>query len=230
MLEVPSRAIRCSSIFAAFSLFVTACSAPAGVTQPETISADLGDLRFEVPGRPDLYQPQLVEGLIAVRVCNRESAEDDASPVRLCEDMHGPLVNRYGISTFLHPPRAATYSLLRARPSVGPPPPKRLVPIPASAVDRDFRSGGESYELGRVDLGSNVGELQTTEHEWPIAACKVSLQGNRQCGIGFLIDDVFVEAHWTAEPGVALYQAEVWSIAAALDDKIRGLIVNEPRS
>lgn len=224
------RALRLLSFVASVPLCAVGCSEQAALA-PGPITADFGDLAFEVPDRPDLYQPQRVGELIAIRICNREAWEDGSAAVSLCEGLSSPVVNRYGISTLVHPPRDAAYSLLGERPSGAPPPAAPMVPILRNLVDRDFRSGGEAYELHRVDLGSMVGELQTTSRGWPIAVCKLSITGDvRQCGIGFLIEDVFVEAHWTAEPGAALDQAEVWAIAGRLDDKIRSLLVDRPGS
>jgi len=43
------------------------------------------------------------------------------------------------------------------------------------------------------------------------------------------VEGAFVEARVFAEKDVALNQAQVWTIASALDEKIRALSVDQPK-
>lgn len=161
--------------------------------------------------------------MVIIRVCNREAGAGTYEPVVAgCDGMESPLVNRYGISAHIWHDRGAMYQLLSERPSLEPPGQNALDAIPPDQIDIDIQGDGEAYQLTRVSLLRDP--LQTTDNGWPVASCGLSYSDARQCGIGFLIDDAFVEAHWTAEDGVALTQAEVWSVATALDAKIRSLI------
>lgn len=191
-------------------------------------SAKLGQVTFDVPQRDDLYQAYQSEDgkLVRIRVCNRERFyQTYEQAVPSCEGMAKPLVNLYGVSTYLRHFEGDQYRLLSERPASPTPPPNPLVEIPGHLINRQLGRGTEGYQLSRVmGLG---GRLYTTDRDWPVAACHTAPQGHRYCIIGFLVRDVFVEAHWHAEDGVQLNQAEVWSVAVALDAKIRSLIATQ---
>lgn len=192
------------------------------------LTATLGATNLAVPVRSDLGQPHLVGDAprlsLHIQVCDR----NNQSPAD-CEKMRRPVVNTHGVLTIIWPGRG-TYRLLSERPRAGAPSRNTLVTIPPDQIDTDIQGGGEAYELSRVTLLGRP--LQTTDRGWPVAACGLSFVDGvtHQCGIGFLVQDTFVEAHWTAEQGVALTQAEVWAIASELDEKIRGLIATPDTS
>ena len=191
-------------------------------------TAVIGATALTVPVRDDLGQPHLVGEApwltVHLQVCDR----NNKIPAD-CEKMRGPVVNTHGVLTIIWPRRGA-YRLLSERPRAEAPSRNMLVTIPPDQIDADIQGGGEAYELSRVTVLGRP--LQTTDRGWPVAACGLSLMDGvtHQCGIGFLVQDTFVEAHWTAEQGVALTQAEVWSIASELDEKIRGLIATPDTS
>lgn len=215
-------------VFLTCLIAASACREMLGGGKDAPFSAKLGELTFDVPKRDDLYQAhQLEGGGIRIRVCNRERFyEEYERAVPSCEGMGKPLVNLYGVSTFLHHYETDQYRLLGEWPASPPPPPNPLIEIPDHLIDRQLGKGTEGYPLSRV-MGLDE-RLYTTDRGWPVAACHTAPQGNRYCIIGFLVRDVFVEARWHAEDGVELTQAEVWSVAAALDVKIRGLIAIQP--
>lgn len=188
--------------------------------------ATIGSTTLAVPARPDLYQARLdtfAQGpAVRIRVCNREAgAATYERVVAGCKGMESPVVNQHGVSTFIWQDRA-THRLLSERPPLEAPDKSPMVMIPVDQIDNDLRGDGEAYQLGRVSFLDSP--LQTTGRGWPVAACAPSFSGAHQCGIGFLVEGLFVEAHWTAQDGAALGQAEVWAVATALDAKIRGLI------
>lgn len=56
-----------------FLIAAPACREMLGEGKDAPFSAKLGELTFDVPKRDDLYQAhQLEEGLISIRVCDRE--------------------------------------------------------------------------------------------------------------------------------------------------------------
>jgi len=209
------------------ALAMSACHAPeTDKTRSPPFEATIGRLTLAAPKRADLYQASLNASAqgprVIIRICNREAGGGTREPaVAGCEGLGSPLVNSYGVSTHIWHDRDARYRLLSEHPNLKPPGRDALVPIPAGQIDVDVRGGGEAYQLHRVSLLGRP--LQTTDNGWPVAACGLSASGPHQCGVGFLIDDAFVEAHWTAEDGAVLTQADVWSVATALDRKIRAL-------
>lgn len=193
-------------------------------------TATLGNLRLSVPDRPDLYQAKLSGGTVIVRVCHHNGFRgSDDLPATLCEGLSSPVVGQGGVHTFISSLPVIEYDLLTERPVItGAPNAAPLRDIPEDRINRQLGQGTEAYALSRV--GFLVGdELQTTDHGWPVAACKTHHRGGRYCVIGFLIEDAFVEARWFADEGVELNQAELWEVASHLDTKLRGLIV-EPQS
>lgn len=185
-------------------------------------------MTFDVPERDDLYQAHRSEegDFIRIRVCSRERFYETYEPaVPSCEGMAKPLVGVPGVLTFLRHFEADENRLLAERPASAPPPPVPLVKIPDHLINRQLGKATEAYELSRV-MGLDE-SLFTTDRRWPVAGCDTAQQGHRNCTIGFLVKDVFVEARWHAEDGVELNQAEVWSVAVALDAKIRSLVVEE---
>lgn len=213
---------------AALAVAASACGAPEiDKRESPPFEVTVGSTRLAVPDRPDLYRASLhnfAQGpTVIIRVCNREAGAGTYEPVVAgCDGMESPLVNRYGISTHIWHDEGAKYQLLSERPNLEAPGRNALDVISPDQIDTDIRGDGEAYQLTRVSLLR--GPLQTTDNGWPVASCGLSYSGAHQCGIGFLVNDVFVEAHWTAEDGVALTQAEVWSVSTALDATIRSLI------
>lgn len=201
---------------------------PTPVSRPQSVglapfTAPLGATHFSVPDRDDLYQARLTDlsagPTVTIRVCWRY--EDVPKG---CRAMSSPTVNSNGVSTFMWHEKRATYRLLSERPTAEPPGRGALLTISADQIDTDLGGDGEAYQLKRISLLERP--LQTTDRRWPVASCGVSFINSdvHQCGIGFLVNDVFVVASWTAEPGVVLTQADVWAVATELDAKIRGLI------
>lgn len=201
---------------------------PAPVPRPKQVgpapfTASLGATHLAVPDRDDLYQARLenftVGPMVIIRVCKRH---DDVP--KGCRAMSSPLVNSNGVSTFIWHKKGATYRLLSERPAAEPPGREALIAVSPDQIDTELGGDGEAYQLTRISRLERP--LQTTDRGWPVASCGVSFMDSdvHQCGIGFLVNDVFVEASWTAEPGVVLTQADVWAVATELDAKIRGLI------
>jgi hypothetical protein len=209
------------------AVFVWGCRGPEpDRARSPPFEVTIGSTTLAVPARPDLYQARLdafAQGpVVIIRICNREAGAATYEPVVAgCEGLGSPVVNRYGVSTFIEQDRAA-HRLLSARPALVAPGKGPLVMIPVDQIDTELRNGGEAYQLGRISLLNSP--LQTTDRGWPVASCEPAVSGPDQCGIGFLVGDLFVEAHWTAQEGVDLSQAEVWAVATALDAKIKGLI------
>lgn len=207
---------------------LSACSAPeSDGRQSAPFTVAMGSINLEVPERDDLYQARLIVGsgtTVKIRICERAHAAGSYEPTIMgCDGLEGPRVNRHGVSTLISHEQGAVYDLLKERPLLKPPTGEAMAPIPAEQIDRDLLGNGEAGQLSRV---SRLGRpLQTTDRGWPVAACGPSLLDKitHQCGVGFLVEDVFVEAQWTAEPAATLTQADVWAVATALDAKIRSL-------
>jgi len=208
------------------------CSRSPEATAAEDVSppfrAHYADLVLDVPVREDLYQARNSGWGLSVKVCDRHTLPGTPP---LCETLTGPVVNAFGLLTFVTAPRpGARFELLKERPADAPEPPAApLEPIAADRIDKNIGGGGEAYQLSRLSVLDPKAALSTTTNGWPLARCATRLQGQRYCTIGFLIRGAFVETHVFAEDGVALDQKQVWDVASALDAKLRGLSPPAPR-
>lgn len=196
--------------------------APAAEDVSPPFRARYADLVLDVPVREDLYQARNASWGLNVKVCDRHNLPGTPP---LCEALTGPVVNAFGLNTFVTAPRpGARFDLLKERPTDAPAPPAApLEPIAADRIDTNIGGDGEAYQLSRISVLDPKAALSTTANGWPLARCATGPQGHRYCTIGFLIRGAFVETHVFAEDGVALDQKQVWDVASALDAKLRGL-------
>src|SRR5688572_20327460 len=75
--------------------------------------AHYADLALHIPNRPDLYQARKHDFGLVVRICNREAT---LKAPAACEVLTGPLVNKFGIWTYVKEPRSGKrFRLLKER-------------------------------------------------------------------------------------------------------------------
>lgn len=186
-------------------------------------TAKFADLMLEISDRADLYQAENYSFGLKVNICDWHAMERIPAG---CEKLSAPLVRRSGVLTYVKEPRKGTrFALLLERPeNVSPPEPVPLLAVPDAQIDKRLGGTGEAYQLSRIRT-SQSNQMLTTARGWPIAACSTHPLGTRYCTVGFLVKGAFIEAHWFAEDGVALNQAEVWAVASAVDSKLRSLAV-----
>lgn len=79
--------------------------------------------------------------------------------------------------------------------------------------------------FGRLQTSDARPTLVSTDRGWPIAACdKDPTSHVGHCRIGFLIEGLSVEAHYTTERPADVTQHDIWRVATAVDRKLRTLI------
>jgi hypothetical protein len=186
-------------------------------------TAKFADLMLEISDRADLYQAANHSFGLKINICDWHAMERTPAG---CEELSAPLVRRSGVLTYVKEPRKGTrFSLLLERPeNASPPAPVPLLVVPNAQIDKRIGGTGEAYELSRIRTAESS-QLLTTARGWPMVACSTHPLGTRYCTVGFLVKGAFVEAHWFAEDGVALNQAEVWAVASAVNSKLRSLAV-----
>ena len=196
----------------------------SGEPKQPPFTVKFADLTLRISGRADLYQAANHSFGLKVNICDWHAM--DRIPAG-CELLSAPLVGRNGVLTYVKEPRKGTrFALLLERPeNVSPPEPVPLVVVPDDRIDKFIGGTGEAYELSRIKTPQSR-QMLTTARGWPMVACSTHPLGTRYCTVGFLVKGAFVEAHWFAEDGVALNQAEVWAVASAVDAKIRSLAVS----
>jgi hypothetical protein len=184
-------------------------------------TATYANLRIHVPTRGDLYQAAKYDFGLMVIICKRVAP--DRAPL-LCEDLSSPLVNEFGVRTYVKEPKSGTqFNLIRERPTEEISPASiPLLPIANGEIDRDILDGGEAYYLSRLNMGGSY-RWYTTAQGWPVAGCNRDQRGQHFCSVGFLRDGAFVEAHWFPEGGVVLTQLDIWLVGTAIDSKLRDL-------
>lgn len=213
-------------------LSVAGCGQPSQYGRVEApFTAEVGGFKLSVPkslaySQADLTPREGAFPIVSFDLCPRSSV--DASLPEGCSAFGDlPMTDR-GIRVFLSGLHVATGNLVyfRAQSHVPPPPGQPLIPL--------------SVEAGGVRI-TNVTDVEnalidrlrhpwpavpaTTAQRWPTVACGVFRSGTQlSCAGGFLIGDMYVEAHWTDKPNVKVSQKYVWDVATKITARVRALI------
>jgi hypothetical protein len=143
-----------------------------------------------------------------------------------CDDFRGLPVHSNGVTFYLRP-RTGTFRHLRERPQADPPGAEPLIPLSIFIpVPRNVGRGpDEEFIFGRLQTSDAQPTLVSTDRGWLIAACDRDPASHvGHCRIGFLIQGLSVEAHYSTGSPVDATQHGIWRVATAVDRKLRTLI------